>query len=55
MATRARRIDDMDPDVAALWAAEIARRAAEVDADPAVTMTLAAYRAHVAQRRLSRS
>jgi putative addiction module component (TIGR02574 family) len=44
-----------EPDVADAWDAEIARRGAEVDAGIAETMTIDEYRAHVRQRRASRS
>lgn len=47
--------DEPDPGVAEAWDAEIERRAAEVDAGTAETMTLEEYRAHVRQRRIARA
>jgi len=44
-----------DPDAAQAWEAEIERRAAEVEAGSAATMTLDDYRAHVRARRAARS
>jgi len=50
-----RSLDDADPDASQAWDAEIERRAAEVDADSAATMTLDEYRAHVRARRAARA
>lgn len=44
-----------DPDAARAWEAEIDRRATEVEAGTAATMTLDEYRAHVRARRAARS
>jgi putative addiction module component (TIGR02574 family) len=44
-----------DSDAAAAWDDEIERRAAEVEAGTAETMTLEEYRAHVRARRASRA
>ncbi len=48
---------DGDPDNSATeaWDAEIERRAAEVEAGTAETMTLDEYRAHLRQRRAARA
>lgn len=46
---------DADPGAAAAWDAEIERRAGEVEAGTASTMTLDDYRAHVRARRAARS
>ena len=43
-----------DPDAESAWDAEIERRAAEVSAGTAKTMSLAEYRAHVQARRAAR-
>lgn len=43
-----------DADAAAAWDTELDRRAAEVEAGTAETMTLAEYRAHVRRRRAAR-
>lgn len=43
-----------DADAAAVWDEEIERRAAEVEAGTAETMTLEEYRAHVRARRAVR-
>jgi len=47
--------DECDADAAAAWDAEIERRAAEVEAGTAETMTLDEYRAHVRARRTARA
>jgi putative addiction module component (TIGR02574 family) len=47
--------EDPEPDAAHAWDAEIDRRAAEVEAGTAETMTLDEYRAHVRQRRAARA
>ena len=44
-----------DSDATAAWDAEIERRAAEVAAGTAPTMSLAEYRAHVRTRRVART
>jgi putative addiction module component (TIGR02574 family) len=44
-----------EPGAAAEWDAEIERRAAEVKAGTADTMTLDEYRAHVSARRVARA
>lgn len=44
-----------DSGAAEAWDAEIERRAAEVEAGTAETMTLAEYREHIRQRRRARS
>ncbi len=44
-----------DPDAAAAWDAEIDRRASEVEAGTAETMTFDDYRAHVQARRAARA
>lgn len=46
--------DEPDADAAEAWEAEIDRRAAEVEAGTAETMTLDEYRAHVRRRRAAR-
>ena len=46
---------DAEAGAADAWDAEIARRAAEVDAGIAETMTIDEYRAHVRQRRAARA
>ena len=46
---------EADPDAAAAWETEIERRAAEVQAGTAATMTLDEYRAHVRARRAARA
>ena len=46
---------EMEPDAAAVWDAEIARRGGEVDAGTAETMSLDEYRAHVRARRAARA
>ena len=45
---------DGEPDADALWAAELDRRSAEVEAGTAPTLTLAEYREHVQHRRAAR-
>jgi putative addiction module component (TIGR02574 family) len=47
--------DEGDADAAAAWDDEIERRAAEVEAGTAETMTLDEYRAHVRARRAARA
>jgi len=47
--------DESDADAAAAWDEEIARRAAEVKAGTAETMTLDEYRDHVRARRVARA
>jgi putative addiction module component (TIGR02574 family) len=47
--------DEGDADAAAAWDDEIERRAAEVEAGTAETMTLDDYRAHVRARRAARA
>ena len=47
--------DEVDADAAELWAAEIDRRSAEVEAGTAPTVTLAEYREHVQRRRATRA
>lgn len=44
-----------DSDAAAAWDEEIERRAAEVEAGTAETMTLEEYRGHIRARRASRA
>ena len=46
---------EADPDAARAWEAEIERRAAEVQAGTAETMTLDEFRAHVRARRAART
>ena len=47
--------DERDDDAAAAWDEEIERRAAEVEAGTAETMTLDEYRAHIRARRAARA
>jgi putative addiction module component (TIGR02574 family) len=47
--------DEIDPDAAEAWDAEIERRGAEVEAGSADTMTFDEYREHVRQRRAIRA
>ena len=47
--------DQSDPDAAQAWEAEIERRAAEVEAGTAPTMSLDEYRAHIRARRAARN
>jgi putative addiction module component (TIGR02574 family) len=47
--------DEHDADAAAAWGEEIERRAAEVEAGTADTITLDEYRAHVRARRAARA
>ena len=56
MAAPANLLDDeVDADAAELWASELDRRSAEVEAGTAPTMTLDEYRAHVGRRRAART
>ena len=47
--------DESDADAAAAWDEEIERRAAEVEAGTAETITIEEYRAHVRARRAARA
>jgi putative addiction module component (TIGR02574 family) len=47
--------DERDADAAAAWDEEIERRAAEIEAGTAETMTLDEYREHVRARRAARA
>jgi putative addiction module component (TIGR02574 family) len=47
--------DEPDANAAAAWDEEIERRAAEVEAGTAETLTLDEYRAHVRARRVARA
>ena len=47
--------DESDADAAAAWDEEIERRAAEVEAGTAETITIEEYRAHVRARRVARA
>jgi len=47
--------DEHDDDATAVWDEEIERRAAEVEAGTAETITLDEYRAHIRARRVTRA